>query len=801
MLNDLRYGLRLLRRSPGFTTVAILTLALGIGVNTAIFSLVDAALWRPLPYLHAERLVEILRAEDRGMPQPVLYSGLGVTDTEIWRDQRHIFEDVERCGRVTNAVLDGHEDEQFLFASMTPGFAAFLGVSPRFGRLFAAEEAKPGNDPVVLISERFWRRAFGGAVDVLGKKVTLDRRSYTIVGVLPELFRYPNKLVDAWKPFTGARDPEDPGSVYAQAIGRLRPGLSIQNAQRQLDQVSARLNREMPRPEGWGAWIKPLAEPLGGTGNARTALYILLSAVGFVLLLACANVINMLLARSVVRQRELAIRSAIGASRWRLIRQVVVESGVLAIAGGSIATLAALWATPLLGLSLPENLRWLFQAQDASVDARVLGFALAVSTFAALACGLVPAARASRSQQVALLGGSGSAAAPRRRLRTTLAAAELALTLALLAGVSLLVRSFIQHARVNPGFDTAGLVVVDVNLPRSSFPARGQQNVFYDELLTMARQLPGVRAATMAIGVPPSGGFTGRFEAEDVPVQGVPPFASIAFVEPDYFETLGIPVFAGRRFGPEDGPSSPPVAIISRAAGRRFWPGQSAIGRRIRISPGGPWTTVVGEVGDVVMRDYASGFERFEVYQPLSQQVAPARSVVLRMSGDSRAALKVILSRILEGGTPRRLRRIGTVEEEYSDLLDTPRFFALIMGFFAVMAVVLAAVGLYGVLAYSVSHRTREIGVRMALGAAPSQVRRMVLGEAAISLIVGGTAGLIVAWWLTTFLKTLLYGITPHDPWAFAGACLMLVVVALAASYLPARRASKVDPAVALRSE
>jgi predicted permease len=618
---------------------------------------------------------------------------------------------------------------------------------------------------------------------------------------MPERFRHPNKLVDAWRPFTGARDPENPGSVFARAIGRLRPGLSLQNAQRQLDEVSAGLEREMPRPQGWGIRLKPLAQFPAEAGNVQTSLYILLSAVGSVLLLACANVINMLLARSVVRQRELVIRSAIGASRWRLVRQAVVESGVLAIAGGSIATLTAIWAAPLLGLSLPRQFQGLFSVNDVSVDARALGFALAASMLAALVCGLVPAVRASQPQRLALVGASGSAAVPRRRLRTMLAAAEMALTLVLLVGVSLLVRSFIQHLRVNPGFDTAGLVVVDVNLPRSSYPSRSQQNVFYEELVAMARQLPGVRAATAAIGVPPSGGFAGWFEAEAVPVQGLPPMAAIAYVEADYFETLGIPLFAGRHFGPEDGPSSPRVAIISRAAARRFWPGGSALGQRIRTSPSGPWTMVVGEVGEVVMRDYASGLERFEVYQPLAQEVAPARSLVLRTSGDSRAALKVIVSRILEGGTPRRIRRISTVEETYGDLLDAPRFFAAIMGLFTVLALVLAAVGLYGVLAFSVSHRTQEIGIRMALGAAPSQVRRMVLGEAAISLTVGVAAGLIVAWWLTSFLKTLLYGITPHDPSALAGACLILVVVALAASYLPARRASKIDPAVALRSE
>ena len=794
---DLRYGFRTMLRNPGVTAVAVIALALGIGANTAIFSVVNAALLRPLPFEEPDRLVAIF--------ETFLPSGQGtvsVPDLKDWREQNQAFDHIEVYWAESFNLLGGESPERIPGASVSAGFFKMLGVKASFGRTFLEGEDQPESSRVAVLSHGLWQRSFAGDLNLIGKTIKLNGESFTVVGIMPPGFRFPTPQIQAWAPLILRGGPAaNRGSHYLSAVGRLKPGVTVEQAQAQMDSIARRLEKQYPGSNtGRGVKLIPLQEQL--VQNIRPALYVLLGAVGFLLLIACANVANLLLARAAARQREIAIRTSLGAGRWRLVRQLLTESLLLAVVGGVLGVLVALWGVDVLASLAPDNLP---QISRIRVDGWVLGFTIAVSMLTGLVFGLAPAFKASRPDFTQVLKVSASS---RLRLSASrfLVVAEIGMALVLLIGAGLLIKSFMRLNQVDPGFRPQHVLTMKINLPKAKYSTPQSAVGFYRQVLERVGGLPGVEAAGMVTFLPlQDWGLNGDFS-----IEGRPPFppnqqplAEYREVSPDYFRALGIPLLKGRYFTGQDVAGAPPGVIINQRMARRFWPNEDPIGQRLRFH-GPEGIPIVGVVGNV-KQSGLDGSTRFEIYVPYSQSpwlpFNLGMSLVVRTASDPSALTAAVRHEILGVDPEQPVYRVKTMEKVIADSVAPRRFYMLLLGAFAGVAMALAAIGIYGVMFYAVRQRTQEIGIRMALGAQQRDVLQMVVGEGLLLAVAGVGAGLAAASALTRVLASFLFGVSARDLPTFAAISVLLIGVATVACYLPARRAAKVDPMVALRYE
>jgi len=803
---DFRFAVRMVGKNPGFSLVVILALALGIGANTAIFSVIDAVLLRSLPYPDPDRLVMIWGN----------FVGIGLPKNQNWisapefvdiRQHSQCFSHVAAYAGSSFNIMAGNVPERIDGAVATADFFTTLGMQPHLGRLFGPGDDQPGNDDVVIIGHGLWQRRFGADPALLQRPITVNGRPYTVIGIAPAGFRFPEKA-EMWTPLAFSTDAlRSRGAHGYQVIARIKPELSPGQARADAQTVTDRIikdNRDYPYDKfQFHLILNPILEEM--VGDLRTALWIIMASVGFVLLIACANVANLLLVRAGIRERELAIRTALGAGRWRLIRQLLTESTLLAFLGAALGLLWAHWSQGVLirigSVSFPR-------IAAARLDMRVLGFTLLVAIITGLVFGIVPALHASRVPPDALKEGGRGLTAGRgtQVLRRFLVAGEIALSLILLIGAGLLLKSFYRLRQVNPGFQPERVLTFRLSLPSSSYPESFQVTNFYREILRRIESLPGVTSAGAVSALPLSGsGSSGTttVESRAVAPDNSSPEADWRAVTPGFFEALGIKLISGRDFSERDTEKSTPVAIIDETMARTYWPQEDAIGKRLKLGgqqSANPWMTVVGIVRHV---RYASleKQSRVEVYWPHAQRPYRGMSIALRTAvdpGSLRKAIQIEVSR-MDANQPAYL--IQTMDELLADSVARQRFSMLLLAVLAGIALALAGIGIYGVVSYAVAQRTHEMGVRIALGASRASVLRLVLSQSMSVAVVGvglGVAGSLV---LMRFLSTLLFDVQPRDPWTFTVVPLFLAVVAFIASYIPARRATRVDPMIALRYE
>jgi putative ABC transport system permease protein len=807
---DLRYAARVLLKSPGFTAVAVLAVALGVGANTAIFSVVNAVLLKPLNYKDPGQLVLI----NHNYRKIDLKASVSAPGYVYYRDNANSFSDVSAfTGWNVNLTGEG-EPERLQGMSVTANLFPALGAEAAQGRTFTAEENQTGNNKVVVLSDAFWRRRFGG-VPIVGKNITLNGEPYTVIGVMPPAFPFGREFgqqqPDLWSPLTFTPQQLDPNSSltseYLGVLARMKPGVGVEQAQAEMDSIAADLRRQyMPGMDAsnWGLLLTPLDEFV--VGKIRTALLILLGAVLFVLLIACANVANLMLARAAVRQKEIAVRTALGASRWRVVRQLLTESVLLALVGGGLGLLLAMWGVDLL-LKLNDNR--LPRATEIGLDSRVLLFTLGVSVLTGVVFGLVPAFQTSNVNLHDTLkeGGRSGAAGVRRGVRNALVVFEMLCAVVLLVGAGLLIRSFIELQRVSPGFQPRGVLAMQVSLPSSKYAEPAQRAAFDRQTLEQVRAVAGVKDAATTTTLPMSGmNQSGSFRIEGKPVGPGQdsPHGDRWMVSDDYFQTMGIPLIKGRYFDAHDTADAPGVAIIDEAMARKYWPGEEALGRRITFegtAQAPRYREIVGIVGHV-RNEGLEGESRVQYYIPYAQRANGADLfIVARTDDDPSSLAPSVRGAVASVDRDLPVYRVTTMERLVADSLAQRRFAMFLFGVFAVLALALAVVGLYGVMSYAVAQRTHEIGLRMALGAQAGDVLRMIVGQGMMLVAVGLGLGLLGALGLTWLMRSLLYGVTSTDPLTYAAIALLLGAVALLASYVPARRATKVDPMVALRYE
>ena len=798
LAQDLRFGLRQLRRSPGFTTVAVMTLALGIGANTAIFSVVSTVLMRRLPYGEPDRLVWITEY------WPRLHSTLIPSPEYLnWRDQNQVFHSIAAYGVSGQLNLSGDgEPERIEATGMTWNFLPVLGVRPALGRSFLPEEDRPAGPPVVILGHSLWQRRFRSDPNLVGKTIALDEKGYSVVGILPESFRFPGD----WSPELFVPSNLPPKADWnarswgiVDVIGRLKPGVTVGRATGDLVTINTRTDKALssadaPFRAGLQVRIETLHEHL--VGDARPLLLILLGAVGFVLLLACVNVANLQLARAATREKEFAVRAAIGAGRWRLARQLLVENFALAVMGGMAGLILGAGGVVLFRHFGPPNIPGL---KTVGPDMWVFAFIAALTALSGFAFGLAPvfvASRLSLEKTLKEARPSTTTGAAAQRLRMLLMISEIALALVLLTGAGLLTRSFVRLASVDPGFDTRHLLTERVMLPLGKYREPVQWTPFFQNVLERVGGLPGVESVAAASAPPLTDAVVGSVGIEG---RSTPSSALLSVVSPSYFHTLRIPLVAGRDFTAYDASSDSRVAIVSEIFVRRNFGPESPLGHRFHIA-GDSSYSIVGVVRSTRHLPLTTE-PSAEIYTCYLQQPFWHMTLIVRSSSTPVSLAAAVRSKVQEVDRNQPVYDVSTMEERFSRAVAPQRFDALVMAIFAGMAVILAAVGVYGVMAYSVTRRTHEIGIRRALGAQQQDVMRLVLRRGAALVLVGITIGLAGALALTRFLSNLLYGVTVRDPLTFVTVSLILAAVALLANYIPARRATKVDPMVALRHE
>ena len=808
ILQDARFALRMLHKNPGFTTVAVLTLALGIGANTAIFSVVYGVLLKPLPYEKPEQLVTVFEAQPQ---EGIMENGWSYPNFAELRADNHIFSEMAGNQQHQLTLTGRGEPTVVNTAVVTPELFSVLGEKPIAGRTFLPEEGKPGAAAVVILSEDLWRSLFGTDPNIIGSSITLDKRSCTVVGIMPAGFRFPAISEDEqiWIPLV--EDPlfgswvERRGGHWLRVTARLKPGVSVAQAQAELDAFSARLAKEFPAEnDGWVVRMVPLQEMI--VGNVRPALLVLLCSVGLVLLIACANIANLLLARATSRAREIAVRAALGAGRSRIVRQLLSETAVLGLLGGGAGIALAYWGVHSLTSLLPTSVP---RANEIGVDRFVLGFALVLSAVASCAFGLTPALFAANSNLQASLregGGRSGESAGRRRARNFLAAGEIAVAAVLLVAAGLLLRSFAKLTSVRPGFDAVHVVKAEVSLPRFQYATPQQWIAFSDQLLARIQAQPGMRDSAMGVPLPITDGFINlAFDIPGTPAPsaGTSRTANFVSVSPDYFRVMGISLLAGRLFNAHDSLSAPRVTVISEAMAHMYFPNQDPLGKRLTF--GFPFESVgvkeiVGIVGDV--RDVALGQNPGAMmYVPFDQAPFWGGNLVVKSALNLPSVVGTIRQVVHEIDKDLPVTDIMMLPDGIESSVAQPRFRTFLLGVFAAMALILATIGIFGVISYSVSRRTNEIGIRVALGAQRADVLKQVLTEGARLATVGLALGLAGSLAATRLIATLLFGVKPTDPLTFAAVAAILASVTLAACYIPARRATRVDPIVALRYE
>ena len=797
---DIRYAARMLRGTPGFTTVAVLTLALGIGANTAIFSVVNGILLRPLPFPNPEQLVRIWSANPS---TGSLQASVSPPDLDDWRAQRNVLADIggwfyQAAGSGVDMTGRG-EPQRLEAAFVTPGFFGTLGVSPLAGRVPRDDEMVRGaNDRLVVLTHGFWQRQFGGERSVIGSKLTIGGEPYTVVGVMPPHFRFPSDRVEVLIPYSTIPDDAIPRLRFVrvlEVVGRLKPGVSVERAHTELAGITRRLAEQYREDQNWGAaTVTPLHEAM--VGSVRNGLLVLLGAVAFVLLMACVNVANLLLARATVREREVAIRAALGAGRGRLVRQLLTESIVLALAGGLVG-LGVAWMGTRLLLALSEG--QLPRTADVHLDAPVLMFALAVSLLTGLLFGSMPALRGtSRALQSTLREGGRTLAGSGQRLRNALVVAEVALAVVLAVGAALMTKSFLRILEVNPGFRPERLLVVNFTMNTTRHP---QFRLFYREILDKVRTVPGVLSAGAAKDVP----FRGNGERNAFMPPGLvlragedAPTAEVIHISDEYFRTIGAPMLAGREFLRREPVDTPRVVIVNQAFAKRFLPAGNPVGQFLRF--GTLRAQIVGVVGDI--RQTAIDQPATPTMYINNEQNSRVRvALVLRTASDPLSMTRRVQDAIWSLDREQTITSIFTFDDIMNETVARPRLLTVLLGLFGALGLVLGTLGIYGVLAYLVNQRRREIGVRIALGAQSGDVLRMVVGRGLLLGLTGVTLGVLGALALTRFMRGVLYGVGSTDPATFAMVAVALLGVAVIASWIPARRAAKVDPAVALRYE
>jgi putative ABC transport system permease protein len=797
---DLQFGLRMLAKNPAFTAVVVLALGIGIGATTAIFSVVNAVLIRALPYGDPERIVMVWMDNPKLNLDQDFHSYPNYAD---YRDQNQTFEEVAAFNDRSFNLTGAGEPERLIGAWSTANLFRVLGTDPALGRAYTVEEEEPGKDLVVVLSHGLWQRRFGGDPDIIGQQVSLNGANRTVIGVMPAHFAFPRKETEVWVPLAINQNIRNArGAFYLKAVGRLRPGVSLEQARADMETIASRLRQEYDYLSTYGVNLVGLHDQI--VGNVRPALLVLFGAVAFVLLIACANVANLLLARAAAREREIAIRTALGAGRGRIVRQLLTESVILSLAGGAVGLLLAVWGLDVLVALSPQDIPRLDQV---GIDGRVLGFTLIVSLLTGFIFGLVPAFQASKPDLNESLkeGGRGSTGGIHgTRVRSTLVVFEIALSLVLLIGAGLMIRSFQRLQDFNLGFNPDRLLTLKVQLAGSQYMQAGQVTGFFDRLLERVESLPGVVSAGAVSSVflsktPNSTTFSleGRPDpppAEDIEV----PFDTVS---PAYFRAMGIPLLAGREFDHRDVLDAPGVVIINDTFARMYFPGEDPIGRRFKYrGDRNPWLTIVGVVSDMRRTGFDSEV-RPETFLPYAQFPDERMTLVVRASSDPAGLIGAIRSQVSEIDSAQAIYDAKTMDEWLGEMTSQRRFNMLLLAIFSAVALILAAVGIYGVISYSVTQRTHEIGVRIALGAARRDVLKLVVGQASKLTVAGLGAGLVAAFGLTRLMASLLYEVSATDPITFAIIPVVLAVIALISSYLPARRAAKTDPMIALRYE
>jgi putative ABC transport system permease protein len=803
LIQDVRFGLRMLAKAPGFTLVAVLTIALGIGANTTVFSLANAALLKPLPFPHAERLMMMFHSyPDIQLPR----SSISPESWDYYLKNVHSLEAMSAYAgfRAPQNLTSGGNPERVQTVLATYQYFDVLGVRPLHGRTFVASDDTPAAGRVAVLGYGLWKTRFGGSQDILGKDISLDGKNFTVIGIMPSGFEFPQKA-QLWVPAAFTPEQLKDGVEFLNVIGRIRQGLTTDAVVAEMTKTTAEVRRLNPGPDAnkWSVIAEPLRDVV--VGKFRNAILVLLAAVMLVLLIGCANIANLLLARATARNKELSIRSALGASRMRVIRQLLTEGVLLAMCGGVLGLILSIWGVDLLLSIVPVELPSFVRI---GLDVRVLLFTFATSIFAGLLFGSVPAFQVSLSALNETLkeGGRTSMTSGRHASRRILVISEVALAMVLLISAGLMIRSFARILQSNPGFNAQGAITANVMLPKTKYNDKVRIAAFYRELTDRIASLPGVTVAGASSSLPLETNWMNSFYIQGRMDIAPRPHAHAAVIASDYFKALQVPLVSGRFITSSDTATGTPIAIIDENARRAYWPNEDPIGKQIALTSEGTdqnplWRTIVGVVGSVKHDSVVVNETKGQVFLPHAQFPDPWMKIVVRTNQDPGAVAAAIRNQVMALDPEQPIFQVRSMQSLLDESVAQPRFNTLLLTLFASLALVLAAIGIYGVMSYAVTQRTHEIGVRMALGAQQNDVLRMIVANAMWLAVIGLVAGLVGSLIATRLLSGLLFEVNPTDPLTFLVITAILGLIALLAGFIPARRATRVDPIVALRYE